>query len=115
MREFKIDRRVKWNWSSRGSTVAKVDSSEDISGAAERPSRTGGRPISEDEYRNREMEVDRYCKIVDSDDVQLATIPIPRIEQNKGAERLRIGRFLIRERIQDPQDGATNLLTRTIV
>jgi len=46
--------------------------------------------------------------------VQLATIPIPRIEQNKGAERLRIGRFLIRERIQD-QQGATNLLTRTIV
>jgi len=64
---------------------------------------------------NIATEIARYCKIVDADDVQLATIPIPRIEQNKGAERLRIGRFLIRERIQDPLDGATNLLTRTIV
>jgi hypothetical protein len=63
---------------------------------------------------NIATEIDRYCKIVDADDVQLATILTPRIEQNKGAEQLRIGRFLIHERIQD-QQGATNLLTRTIV
>ena len=119
MRELKIDRRVKtnlptrmiiWVGSSRESTVAKIDSSEDINGAVE-----CDQGDDQSLRMNIATEIDRYCKIVDADDVQLATIPIPRIEQNKGAERLRIGRFLIRERIQDPLDGATNLLTRTIV
>jgi hypothetical protein len=110
MREFKINREVKWNWSSRGSSVAMVDSSEDISGAVE-----SDQGDDQSLRINITTEFDRYCKIVDADDVQLATISIPGIKQNKGAERLRIGRFLIRERVQDQQDGATNLLTRTIV
>ena len=40
---------------------------------------------------NIATEIDRYCKIVDVDDVRLATAPITWIEQNKGAERLRRG------------------------
>jgi len=35
------------------------------------------------------------------DDVRMATILIPTIEQNKDADETAVGRFLIRERIQD--------------